>query len=59
MDAAFIKKMANKIDTKNLAPKKTTLPPSKRVEEVQDVDDDDDVLLCELFVSHSYLSIAG
>ena len=41
MDAAFIKKMANKIDTKNLAPaKKATVPPSKRVEEVQEADDD-------------------
>ena len=59
MDAAFIKKMANKIDTKNLAPKKTSLPPSKRVEEVQDADDDDEVLLCEVFVHDSCLSIAG
>ena len=33
--------MANKIDTKNLAPaKKATVPPSKRVEEVQEADDD-------------------
>ena len=33
--------MANKIDTKNLAPpKKATVPPSKRVEEVAEGDDD-------------------